>query len=614
MQTAQQEPVPNDKTRARRDSKSTNSPSATRIKPFPTAPKSSIKHGSVPQEQFWAYRKALPVDFHDRMVFYVYRDWPVLDVYRTCSQEDLAAMRAKKKRDPIKYIAKYADIDPDDWRNHLLRFHGSGVYKINLNDSGVRGREGEICRTVVELRDNEFSPVVDLDILDMADPANASFINDLRMKGITLPGDLPKNEGTDDMASSVAVETLANALVEQSKTKQAPPPPVDNTAATMLSDLLRQSEARHLKELELAEQRHTRELDALTKRMEAQEKSVQDRGRDPLETTRSVIEMAKQVSSPAVAPDNKMVDILMQLLKSTEERAIQDRKLDADRHAQTLEALNRRLEAQEKRAADLEAARLAQPATQSKSAIQEAISLVKALRGATDELAGDAGGGTGNPYVDAAMELGPKLFDTITTVASTFRNTPPAPAQQQASQQPGIAAQQPQPTALTAEEQMVERIKAQLLQALGQNMNGAMFGGGIMFEYGDMVYNHLRNLGENGLMTMCQQNPEYWAQIQRVGARVPQFLAEFLDGAAVIERFQAIQAGQGRGPVAQSQPSPAASSRPAPRANCSRRYSPVIITDPPAAVPLPAQQQGGRTIIKEGGPVKVNGPVVDGTV
>ena len=148
---------------------------------------------------------------------------------------------------------------------------------------------------------------------------------------------------------------------------------------------------------------------------------------------------------------------------------------------------------------------------------------------------------------------------------------------------------------------MIERIKAQLLQALGQNMPGAVFGGGIMFEYGEGVYNYLAGLKETGIMTMLQGNPTYWGEIQKVASRVniPQFLNEFMDGQAVIERAQAIKAGQGQRPTQQQVPPPPA----------QQQHRPNVVDSLPASQ---VQQTGGRTIIREGGPVKV-APLVNGT-
>ena len=608
LETTVEEAPKKKNARPPRRSKQADSTPTSRLKPFPAAPKSMIKHGTIPQEKFWAYRKSLPEEFKDRMVFYVYRDWPVLDYYQMYSVEEIAEMRAHHKRAPFKYIAKYADIDPDDWRNHILRFHGSGIYKLHLNDSGLRGQEAAMCKTVIELRDDEFPPVVDLAILDMNDPSNASFINDLRMKGINIPGDAPKGE--EDVAATVAVEKLADALIEQSKTK-----PQDNVASGMLSDLLKQSEARHMKELELAEARHVRDMEAIMKRLEAAETAA----KSAPTTTDQVIAMAQAIT-PKAPPDNGMLALLSDMLKSEKANRIEELKLLDARHAREMEALTKRLETLDAR----EAARLTQQQTPlpgaaptanngTSSAIKDVLAVLKGvndLRSGIEGIGGDTGG-TGNPWVDLASEHLPKVLDTISNVTTAMRGTP-APTQPQAQQQSGTAlqqqTQQPQQQDTSEMGQMAtyaRMIRQPLIQCLSANptVPGHRFAGILIVQYGDAAYNYLCQQGADGVLAILQAAPEVWGDVQRFGAKVPQFLTEFLDAPRAMEQAQAIRAGQGQRPSMPASAPPQQQGRP-------------IIVDAPSASAVPPA--AGRTIIRgDGQAVKttgpVNGPVVEPT-
>ncbi len=580
-----------------RPKKDSVSPSALKEKPFPGPPRATEKHGIVPADKFWGYRKSLPPEYLDRLTYYVYREWPKLDFLQNLTLDELEEIRQKKRQKPVKYIGQYADLDPDNWRNELLRYHGSGDFKIYMNDTGVRGNPAlkatVICRTWISLRDDEMPPIIsDLSILDLNDPINTSYIQQLRMKGVVIPGDAPQTakEETDDMATNIAVETLAKLAEQGSK------PSVDNTA-NMLQEMLRQSEARH-----------QREIEALTKRLESAE--ARPAPHDDLATTRAVIEMAKSVTQSAapLAPppppqDNKMVDILMQMLKSTEERTLQERKLDAERHARDLEMLNKRLEAQELRAADLEKARLAQAtATPGKSAIQEAISLVKALRGATEEING-GNEGTGNVWADLAGELGPRVLDTIGTVANAFKaSTATAPQQQQApatSNVPAIQQQAPQQQGDPQMNMILNMMKKPILGALRQGVPGHVFGAQIVAQYGEQPYRMATEKGESGLFQMLQSDGEFWGQLLQIGApTVQSFITAFLNEEAVSAALQQMAAQQQQRPV---QPPPAGRPANQPR---------------PATVVDATPASGGRTIITgDGTPVKTkaNGvPNVEG--
>ena len=596
---------------------------AIRAKPFPEPPKSTLKHGTIPLEKFWRYRKDLPKQFHDRLVFFVYREWPVLDFYKSFTAEEMAEMRAHKKRRPIKYIAKYTDIDPDDWRNHLLRFHGSGIYKILLNDAGVRGDKklvdgAQVCSTTIELRDDEFSPVVDLAVLDMTDPANSSFINDLRMKGVVLPGD--KRPEGDDVAASEAVAKLTDALVKQSETKTP-----DNTAANMLSELLRQSEERHQRAAEAAESRHVRDMEAVTKRLEAAEASA----KTAPSTTQEVIAMAQAIM-PKVAPptEDKMTTLLMAMLQSEktariEEMKLVEARLQADktahveemkladgRHVRELEALTKRLEAMDARESariqKLESAPAASAVDQGNT-FKSVIGALEGLNKLKERMVGDTdGGGTGNPWVDGLAPFLPQVLDTINNGISAFKAPPPMnpmPQQQPAQQLPqGQQQQQPQQQDNSEMGQMAmyaRMIRGPLIQCLSSNppTPGHRFAGLLINQYGEPAYNYLCQQGADGVLAILQAAPEVWGDVQRFGQKVPKFLEEFLNAPAAMEQAQMIRAGQGQRPT-----TPA--STPASEA--------VVDSAPAATDPRPP---GGRTIIRgDGTPMRTNGPITEPSV
>jgi len=596
--------------------------------PFPKPPRATEKYGMLTPEQFWGYRKLILGPFQERVTFYVNRAWPVEDHTKNLTAEQKAELKKNrhKRIGPPKYAGQYVDIPAVGWEDFIFQRHGQGSYKLYLNDTGVRGnpnlKSRNICKTIVHLRDKEYPAIMDLSLLDLTDPANASFIEDLRQKGIAIPGDVakPGQEEGEDMA---AVEKLTDALVEQSKLK-AP----DNSAAVMLSDLLKQSETRHLKELELAEARHARDMEAINKRLEAAEKSSQTKGPT---TTQEVIEMAKAIRpEPGPPADNGMVTLLTQMLASADKRLefekqqrLEELKMAESRHAREMEALNKRLEAQETRAAELEKARLQQAQTQpGKSAIKDAVDMFRALRGATDELSSESTSGTGNPWVDLVADNLPRVLDTVGNVVTAMKppvapvssmNNPSGAALPAVQQQQ--TAQQPQDTSEMGMLAAAARlIKDPLLHALQNQVPGSRFGGWIIVNYGEGYYQTAISEGEAGMLKFLQSAPEVWGAVIQFGApKVQQFITEFLNGPASLEQAALIRQMVGaqqqqqatpQQPIPQAMPTPSAGAR-----QQQQQPRPVVVDASPA--PVVEQSTGGaRKIIRpDGTPVstKPNG-------
>lgn len=202
------------------------------IHPFPAIQKARSKEGTIPPEELFRYWGALKPEFQERCIVYVNREWPVMNYLQLLTPEAQDEVRMKRRRYPPKYISKHAaPWETTDWRAEILRRHGSGDYKIYLNDAGVAGfkRDPElgshnICRALVQIRDDEFAPVIeDLRALDLTDPRNTSFIQALRLKGVTIPGlaeeveDVANNEALKSMASKV--EQLADKVATSENEK-----------------------------------------------------------------------------------------------------------------------------------------------------------------------------------------------------------------------------------------------------------------------------------------------------------------------------------------------------------------------------------------------------------
>ena len=194
---------------------------APSLKAFPPPPRPEGKGSMVSAEQAMNYWRSLPPEFIARTESYVYRLWPILDRGKELTESDRALIAARKKATPTQHIDKPATPFGPDTRMEFLRRYGSGMYKVYINDAGVKTKEAKddpnlqrhtLVKFTISVHDNEYPPVLDpsrpdkgIGILDLSHPENASYIADLRMKGV-----LPL-EAITDMQSDV-VKDLAGKV------------------------------------------------------------------------------------------------------------------------------------------------------------------------------------------------------------------------------------------------------------------------------------------------------------------------------------------------------------------------------------------------------------------
>jgi hypothetical protein len=111
----------------------------------------------------------------------------------------------------------------------LLRY-GSGEYKIYLNDAGLAASKDpdlesrNLCKALFSVWDSAYPPILDpsradkgLGILDWKHPANASYVAELRTKGINPPGERNEEDVPNDVVKTLVdkVGTLADKVANQ---------------------------------------------------------------------------------------------------------------------------------------------------------------------------------------------------------------------------------------------------------------------------------------------------------------------------------------------------------------------------------------------------------------
>lgn len=202
--------------------------------PFPPWPKGGGKGNLTRPAELMEYWQSLPPEFIARTNFYVNREHPKLDRLQELTDEQREQIRLKMRRYPSKYIDKPAEPwdDLPDLRMAILRRYGSGDYKLYLNDCGAKTKESlaakdpelasrNLCKCLISFWDPDYPPILDpsrpdkgIGILDWTHPANASYVAELRMKGIQAPNTKEESEVANDVVKTLVdqVGSLADKV------------------------------------------------------------------------------------------------------------------------------------------------------------------------------------------------------------------------------------------------------------------------------------------------------------------------------------------------------------------------------------------------------------------
>lgn len=184
----------------------------------------------------------LPKWAKERLVLYIYRDWPVL-VQITAEDKELAKATGGFQALEHNYIDKVSVNSPEMYREivNLRDRYGSGDYKITVKDDQVEKRA--LCEAHIResWRDIRTYPPSDRRIdnprnVDLNDPLNKSYL-----KFLEAQGKLPQEGGEkkDDMAEVAAVSQmtgLVTKLVDKLNTKQGGEGEATSKAFDVLAD------------------------------------------------------------------------------------------------------------------------------------------------------------------------------------------------------------------------------------------------------------------------------------------------------------------------------------------------------------------------------------------
>ena len=582
----------------------------------------------LPPDEFFRYWWKLRADDRiKRADVRAFRLWPIIDVLLELPPEEQDRLRKLKAQHKsagpptnLGLDTTSEPFDPSNWEQEIYHRYGSGDYHFKLYDRERKSGDRPVCTcTVKGLRDwDRYFPDVRPSIVVTDDPANKSYMDKARARGIHFPGDAtaPDSTETADMAEQKSSEILANTLSSvvdklQAKTNE---PAKDNGMVAVFGQML-----------QIMQAQSNAQMDAIIKRLDAQEKALPPAPPpDPMAAVKPLVDLARTIANPDGGDKkNDMVALLMKMNEQAETRRIEEAKLTDARQAREMEMLTKRLEATETLLKET-MAKKAEPqppagAGELKKLIQSAVDIKTLFEGLS-------GGNpsAGEPWWLAPIEnLVEKGFDTAKVVTGNMAAMkrpipqvvvqgqpaiPQSPSQTRTQGQP-----QTQPQMTQEQEQMfvMDQVAAQihpeLLQALEAGQTGYEFAGRLIAAYGHLpqfrqLYNGLLIAGTPGVIGdsgFLRRSPQRWGELLRFGPKLQQFVSEFLD----VQKAEAIAAA-----ILQQQAGKPEPETPQKTQEPQRTQVP---QDKPNGTPAGSATPGtkkGRRIITPDGPVDTQAP------
>jgi hypothetical protein len=512
------------------------------MEPFPKPPKSCLKGGYITGDKFFNYWKTLPKQCADRVLVYIYREYPKMNYMLALSDEERDDVFKKKRRPPTKNIAKFSEPFPsNDWRDEMLRRFGEGDYKIILNDSGTKAATPfaqNICKAWVELRDEDYPPVIeDIRCVDPNDPVNQSYLKKLEMAGLlnrAVPQEKTEEE-TEDMALSSVVKDLSDKMIQMAERPQAATPTVidpDTAAASRVVDVMAAGAIKHQ---ELGNKIIGDALDTANK--------IRVEQADPLGKILPVIEAIKTlIPAPAAANTNSadMITLfgkMLEVQKAASDTVIQNmqQQLEATRlmHKEAMDRLAGQTNPT--------------PAATGETSELKILNNMLNIKAKLDELAGGANESGIPGWIPYALQGAKILGDVVTNVfhnaavAKTGQGQPLPPPETTAELPEGEEEGADGPAQYPI---YARQIHAPMREALLTKTPGHEFGAKICFAMKDTrPYEFLVSQGKEGLMRLLQSAPEVWGTFLQFGEGRQNeiFLEEFLDRDAVMAKIEELK-------------------------------------------------------------------------
>lgn len=526
VETAREKPKSGPKGgRPRKDSMPAGSSAPVRVELMPSPRFTTFKSDALSPVQrskagftWWG---DLPGWAKDRIVAYVYRDWPLLkNQPRNGDPDDLVNEN----------IDKIPGNEPLTDDNDLLHRYGCGNYRVRLNDYPPGGQGKTLCIIhVVAVGGSDlksFPPadrrVSDVAQVDLDHPSNKSYVEFLRMRGL-LPEQSNKAEKEAEVAATEAVKEMVgqNAKLTdrlfgmvESKSKEG------DAATTMIVESAKTA-------IQMAKD----SADAQREEYRAKIRDLEGVSGERRGTSiDEVIKLAQLMHAPANGSDEaaalraELAQVRMSLDREREDR---------------IKSLEQRI---------LDMAKNPAPVAPSPfSSMDEMVNGLRKVRELTEEMSGGSGPApTG--IVEEVASGGPKwlgpVIDLAGKVVTAFmmqrQGAPAPPTPQQPAYAPPAPPQGPgpmlvappaaQPNGIPPEvTQILDRIAKPLERAINEGMAGDQLGGWYIDGYGVLDFNKIKDLGVDTVLQILMAYPPTAQTLSGLtDMRRRQFVVDFL--------------------------------------------------------------------------------------
>ena len=493
-------------------------------------------------DKFFGWWANLEKPIQEALYCYVYRDWPVV---RTM-------ILNRGKLEPSSQIEKLQGNDVITDTDEMLHRYGSGDYRLRLNSCDP---SKTITQCKIRVRDREHPPVIpDLSTLVMDDPLNKSYIEDLRLKGVRLPGERASQEEEDDMASVKTVEVLTDRLGEMADRVVAVSERAADARAAAAEAQATKDEREKEKKEQTTDPASKAGLEGIGMMVKAgelcntmiqnaatQAQTLQGRMSDPIELMAKTVALLKDLKGSEPAPTGGMVsDVLLKRIETLETAltAAQEARI------KLIEGLLTKSTSGEQSSALAGAGGKPSLAAQVKELV-EAFDALQELRGGEENPVRAATGGKYG-WIPGAIQGALSLAGMISNIVYNAKaggtpvppSAPPVVQPQLAAAMEGAAPPGAMPGAppMDPVRGMLMQLEKPLLSALEQEKTGDEFADTLIGWVGRIPYEQLKSLGKDQIMQMLQTYPPIWAVVMQVPQRFEQFLQEFLDHDAIVER------------------------------------------------------------------------------
>lgn len=509
----------------------------------PEMPHFNFKSGATPGRRpsdFFRWWEKQPDWVKDRLLVYVYRRWPVIDL-KNRNPDPLATTQ-----DP-KYIDKRGGMDCITSVDHLIRLWGSGDYTIRINDTVTKKGTIGTCN-IDGIRNPEYPPIIeDPGTIVKDDPANKTYIAQLRARGIILPGDEPETKGpTFEELRRQEEEMAAATIVEQVSGQNER---LMNRILTMTSEKKDEPESR-------PSNAHEQSVRLMADTAKQTIEMIRANMGNPKDQVESILAAAERMRpAPAPNPMETLAPFLERMMVQEQTRSTEMAALRAEMGQQQMDMLREQIKmltvASGRAVVDPATGNLIQttmPPANPVSSLREQIADYKEMKalfsGDDEEGGGSKGSGSWTDHIPTILQgltmLGGIVASSLhnMAVAKSGAGQPVAPPPPQPMATPGQTPEQQQQQQQETQSmneyfKFLDTIKDPLLSHLNNpEKDGIDFAEWLIASRMDgyTFYCGIRDqAGAPGIMALFKSYPPIWDAIKMQEDRVTQFVQEFVE-------------------------------------------------------------------------------------